>query len=120
MGHIVSNHSGIHKNQLSGLDTLVKMLFLLALLPLALAAPQYPANVDPSNCDNYPFCGPSPVTYVTVPGAEKVLAAQKQILHLNYIASLPDVPAAQQAAQLAAMGLNPGKLQHEAEVARVL
>jgi len=105
----------------------------LCLVAVAAARPgaEYPANLHPSLCINYPFCGPTPGTVPTLnalPAANDFVEAGKALVtKWQHILPQPILhPAidysahqAAEAKQMALMGLNPGTIAHSAEVDRV-
>jgi len=101
---------------------------LSGVVAATMAAPaQFPAGVSPAICPNYPFCGAGPDALAANPGLaifEQAVALTKQ-QELTLQPVLPigvqglEAHQAAEAAQLAAMGLNPGTIAHAEEVNRV-
>merc|ERR1712183_800577 len=101
---------------------------LSGVLAAALAAPQYPAGLNAALCPNYPFCTyATPEAVAANPGIalfeQAVALTKQQALTLQPVLPVGvaglDAHQAAEAAQLAAMGLNPGSIAHAEEVNRV-
>merc|ERR1711892_1627473 len=115
------------ENQLLEPTKMLAFLSLASMVAFSQAA-VLPAGVSAATCANYPFCGPSPGAFLSLPGAAAVLASQNAVKHQHYIASLPtapivpglDAPAAALNAQLGLMGIAAGQPGHDAAVARVM
>merc|ERR1712168_638588 len=93
-----------------------------------MAAPQYPAGFNAALCPAYPFCfGEAAGVPAVNPGlahfeqAVALTKQQAQTLQPVLPIGVPGLDAHQaaEAAQLAAMGLNPGTIAHAEEVNRV-
>jgi len=100
---------------------------VLCLVAVAAARPgaEYPANVHPAICPNYPFCKPTlnalPAANDFVEAGKALVTKWQHILPQPILHPAIDYSAHQaaEAKQMALMGLNPGTIAHSAEVDRV-